>query len=92
MFLNGCKEYGMSEKDLFVTLDLHEQQNTTMVICYVEDCNVITILSCLSALYVGHSHSLLPWEASPKEEFSRSSHWPQGGRKKPKRILRAGST
>lgn len=32
MFLNGCKEYGMSEKDLFVTLDLHEQQNTTMVI------------------------------------------------------------
>ena len=30
-FLEGCKKYGMSEKDLFVSLDLHEQQNKNMV-------------------------------------------------------------
>ena len=30
-FLKGCKDYGMQEKDLFETLDLHECQNKTMV-------------------------------------------------------------
>ena len=31
MFIEGCKKYGMTEKDLFVTLDLHEQCNRNMV-------------------------------------------------------------
>lgn len=31
VFIDGCKKYGMSEKDLFVSLDLHEEQNKTMV-------------------------------------------------------------
>ncbi len=30
-FLEGCKKYGMTEKDLFVTVDLVEQQNKNMV-------------------------------------------------------------
>jgi len=32
MFIDGCKKYGMTEKDLFVTLDLHEQCNRNMVV------------------------------------------------------------
>ena len=37
IFIEGCKKYGMTEKDLFVTLDLHEQTNRNMVrrICFV---------------------------------------------------------
>ena len=31
IFIEGCKKYGMTEKDLFVTLDLHEQTNRNMV-------------------------------------------------------------
>ncbi len=31
IFLDGCKKYGMDEKDLFVSLDLHEEQNKSMV-------------------------------------------------------------
>lgn len=31
IFLDGCKKYGMHEKDLFVTLDLYEEQNKNMV-------------------------------------------------------------
>ena len=30
-FLEGCKAYGMVEKDLFTTLDLYEQTNKNMV-------------------------------------------------------------
>lgn len=30
-FLDGCKAYGMGEKDLFTTLDLYEQTNKNMV-------------------------------------------------------------
>lgn len=30
-FLDGCRAYGLSEKDLFVTLDLHEMCNRNMV-------------------------------------------------------------
>ena len=30
-FLEGCKSYGMSSKDLFVPLDLHELCNKSMV-------------------------------------------------------------
>lgn len=30
-FLDGCRAYGLSEKDLFVTLDLHEMCNKNMV-------------------------------------------------------------
>lgn len=30
-FLDGCKAYGVSESDLFVTLDLHEMCNKNMV-------------------------------------------------------------
>ena len=30
-FLEGCKTYGLGEKDLFVTLDLYELQNKNMV-------------------------------------------------------------
>ena len=31
MFIDGCKKYGVSEKDLFVTLDLFEKTNPNMV-------------------------------------------------------------
>ncbi|KAI6652912.1 Muscle-specific protein 20-like isoform X2 [Oopsacas minuta] len=31
-FLKGCKEHGVSEKDLFVTLDLHEGNDMAQVI------------------------------------------------------------
>lgn len=31
-FLDGCRAYGLSEKDLFVTLDLHEMCNKNMVV------------------------------------------------------------
>ena len=37
VFIEGCKKYGMTEKDLFVTLDLHEQTNRNMVsrVCFL---------------------------------------------------------
>lgn len=31
VFIDGCKQYGVSEKDLFVTLDLFERTNPNMV-------------------------------------------------------------
>ena len=31
MFIDGCKKYGVSEKDMFVTLDLYEKTNPNMV-------------------------------------------------------------
>ena len=31
VFIDGCKQYGVSEKDLFVTLDLYEKTNPNMV-------------------------------------------------------------
>ena len=30
-FLDGCRVYGLTEKDLFVTVDLHEQTDKNMV-------------------------------------------------------------
>jgi len=33
VFINGCKDYGVSEKDMFVTLDLYEKTNPNMVSC-----------------------------------------------------------
>ena len=35
-FLKACKQFGMDEKDLFVTLDLVEYQNKNMVSCHGE--------------------------------------------------------
>ena len=30
-YLDGCRKYGMEEKDLFVSVDLVEEQNKNMV-------------------------------------------------------------
>ena len=37
VFIDGCKKYGVSEKDMFVTLDLYERTNPNMVrfLCFV---------------------------------------------------------
>ena len=32
-YLDGCRKYGMEEKDLFVSVDLVEEQNRNMVCC-----------------------------------------------------------
>jgi hypothetical protein len=34
-FLDGCRQYGLSEKDVFVTLDLHEACNKNMVVATI---------------------------------------------------------
>ena len=31
LYLEGCRKYGMQEKDLFVSVDLVEEQNRNMV-------------------------------------------------------------
>ena len=33
-FLDGCREYGMKQDDLFTTLDLYEETDKNMVMCY----------------------------------------------------------
>jgi hypothetical protein len=63
-FLEGCKTYGMTENDLFVTLDLHEACNKPMV--------VATIFA------LGRTAQKKGWEGprlGPKEAEAQKREW-----------------
>ena len=49
-FLEGCRTYGVLEKDLCVSLDLHESCNKNMVCVYAIRLNDVSslIMSCIA--------------------------------------------